>query len=86
MAIIGVCLLLIIISFYYSELLRSYPDSLFVLTVREEESWYRSYSAHNLDIHLRTDGHVPARVQALNTLVYGTVRRCFTECSSTTNQ
>ena len=53
-------------------MLQLYPDARFVLTIRDEEEWYQSMSAHMSDALERNAGILPFRLRALHDLVYGT--------------
>jgi hypothetical protein len=58
-------------AFYFEEMLQQYSDAKFILTVREPEEWYRSFSAHHVDMLELYGGSMPFRVRSLNELVYG---------------
>ena len=59
-------------AYYYEEMLRVYPTAKFVLTVRDPEAWYSSFSAHCRAILSSNLGVLPLRVKRLHDLVYGT--------------
>ena len=53
-------------------MLQEYPDAKFVLTIREEEDWFASFSEHHKDTLALYGGVLPFRLQKLTELVYGT--------------
>ena len=57
---------------YYKEMLEAYPTAKFVLTVRDTESWYQSYSSHHADTLALYGGVLPYRLRLLTEHVYGT--------------
>jgi hypothetical protein len=59
-------------AFYYESMLQQYPEAKFILTVRDEEDWFASFSVHHADTLALYGGVLPFRLQALTELVYGT--------------
>ena len=57
---------------FYTELLQAYPSAKLVLTVRDTESWYRSFSSHMVDHHATYDGYLSARMRRTCEAAYGT--------------
>jgi len=58
-------------AFFYPQLLEAYPNALFVLTERSEQSWLRSFQKHSRRFHHRWGGAMPFRQRCLHDLVYG---------------
>jgi len=58
---------------YYEQMLHEYPNARFVLTVRDAEAWYTSFSQHQKDITELYGGVLPFRLQKITEMAYGTV-------------
>jgi len=58
---------------YYEQLLQAFPDSYFILTIREVDGWYDSFEAHHHRMIKKWGGSLPFRIQALHKKVYGSV-------------
>ena len=54
--------------------MREYPTAKFVLTIRETESWYASYTTHHAETVAYYGGVLPFRLTALLTYVYGSAQ------------
>jgi hypothetical protein len=61
---------------YFAQLDKIYPDSKFILTVREQESWLRSVETHwhQTEAMLEMDSHIRAFTDYVYACVYGTLR------------
>ena len=60
-------------AFYYEQLLAAYPTAKFILTIRDEEAWYASFSAHQADVTAQYGGSLPFRLARLTETVYGSL-------------
>ena len=60
-------------AYYYRQLLAAYPTAKFILTVRDEEAWYASFSAHQADVTAQYGGSLPFRLAKLTETVYGSL-------------
>jgi hypothetical protein len=60
-------------AFYFEEMLNQYPNAKFILTVRDADEWYASFSLHQYDMTKLHGGVLPFRIQQLTKLVYGSV-------------
>ena len=56
---------------YYRQMLKEYPDAKFILTTREQHSWYRSFRLHMSSIYALFRGYLPYRLKAMFEHVYG---------------
>ncbi len=61
-------------SLFYQELIDVYPDSLVILTTRNEDEWFKSVWAHYVWVHQNLEGPMLQEAIITQQMAYGTTR------------